>query len=187
MHPKTPRDILWKERRQRHRPRPHAWRSPRERERSTTNGTYRLVVPASPEARRDAFSRFVNRALAQAKQSRGWSIPKVAEISGVGVNTIYRWVRADWREFPKGELVEQFCDALDIPAAAAFSILWPGKSNRPAPPEPLPTEPEFDELMRKLRDPNVPETEKYLIRETIRGLASRPNRPAGIRKDRRAG
>jgi transcriptional regulator with XRE-family HTH domain len=146
-----------------------------------------VVVPASPEARRDAFSRFVQRALTQAKQSRGWSIPKVAEVSGVGQNTIYRWVKADWREFPKGELVEQFCDALDIPVAAAFGILWPGKTARPSATEPQPAEPEFDALMRKLRDPNVPDTEKYLIRETIRSLASRPNRPTDTRKDRRVG
>lgn len=139
-------------------------------------------MPASPEARRTAFSNFVKRALAQAKQSRGWSIPKVAEVSGVGANTIYRWVNADWRGYPKGEAVEAFCDALGIPAEVAFRILWPGKSGRPAPPEPIPAEPEFAMLMRKLRDPNVPEAEKYLIRETIRGLANRPTRPHSARE-----
>lgn len=142
-----------------------------------------MLVPATPAARRDAFTRFVNRALAQAKDERGWSIPKVAEVSGVGQQTLYRWQKGDWgRDFPKGELVEQFCDALDIPTAAAFAILWPGKTGRPAEPEPLPYEPEFDRLMRKLRDPNVPDQEKYLIRETVRGLAHRP-----ASGDRRAG
>jgi transcriptional regulator with XRE-family HTH domain len=120
--------------------------------------------------------RFVNRALAQAESGRGWSIPKVAKVSGVGQQTLYRWQKGSWgRDFPKAELVEQFCDALDIPTAAAFNILWPGKTGRPAEPEPFPYEPEFDRLMRKLRDPGVSEQEKYLIRETVRGLANRPS------------
>lgn len=144
-------------------------------------------MPATPEARRKAFAAFVNRALRHAEISKDWSLPRVAKESRVGASTIYRWTKGEWREYPKGELVEQFCDALGIPTAAAFSILWPGASGKPTEAEPIPIDPDLERLARKLRDPNVPDTEKYLIRETVRSLASRPNRPPDMPRSRRTG
>lgn len=129
--------------------------------------------------------RFVNRALRNAEVARGWSVPRVAEESGVGQNTIYRWSKGEWREYPKGELVEAFCDALDIPASAAFSVLWPGKVGKPTATPPAPLEPDLEQLARKLRDPNVLDAEKYHIRETVRSLAARPNRPPDTSRRRK--
>lgn len=139
-------------------------------------GPYLDFVPATSDARRVNFAEFVKRALAHAKASRGWSIPRIAEESGVGDSTLYRWRDGDWQRSPLADQVAAFCDALDIPVSAAFSILWPGKTGRPADSVPLPTEPALDVLARRLVDPNVPEDEKYLIRELVRGLAARSTR-----------
>lgn len=151
-------------------------------------GTYRHVVPTDPEARLAAFTAFVRRALDRAKATRGWSVERVAQEAGVGVNTLYLWRGGrEWKQFPRGESVEAFCDALGIPPAAAYGILWPGKNERPAEPEPLGPEPDLILLARKLEDPNVSEQEKFLIRETIKGLAARPSQPGDAPKRRNAG
>lgn len=151
-----------------------------------TQRTYGLGVP-DPEARLAAFTAFVRRALERAQTSRGWSVEQVARQAGVGVNTLYLWrAGTQWKQFPKGESVEAFCDALGIPPAVAYTILWPGKNERPAEPEPLGPEPELVVLARKLSDPNVPEQEKFHIRETIRSLAARPSTPAEAPKRRSA-
>jgi transcriptional regulator with XRE-family HTH domain len=118
----------------------------------------------------------VTRAADSARVNRGWSIPRIAKESGVGVNTLYRWKRGEWTASPDADLVEKFCDTLGIPTEAAFRILWPGKTGRPTTPEPAPTDPDVDTLLRQLNDPNVSESEKYLIRETIRSLAARAPR-----------
>lgn len=159
--------------------------SSRPRDARPANGTYRGDVPASADARRAAFSRFVERTLEHAKAERGWSVPKVAEASGVGDSTLYRWRDGDWKRSPQPEQVVAFCDALGIPPSAAFSILWPGQDDRPAEPEPLPLDPDLQTVLRRLRDPNVPEREKFLIRETLRSLAARS--PEQSPKGRRAG
>lgn len=177
----SPSGILWHLRRERHRPPSRAWKSPRERERRPINGTYGARVPTSPDVRRRAFAAFVARCIARVKASRGWSVPIVAKQSGVGVNTLYRWLRGEWGKSPEGDLVEAFCDTVDVDPALAFRILWPGKQGRATATEPLPMEPEFEEVLRKLNSPNVSETEKYYIRETIRALASRPDKPARSR------
>lgn len=126
--------------------------------------------------RRDAFAEFVKRALRQADESRGWSVPRVAAASGVGDSTIYRWRDGDWKRDPLAGQVAAFCNALDIPVKTAFDILWPGKDDRPAAPGPLPMDRDFEVLLRQLADPNVSDDEKFLIRETIRGLAARAAR-----------
>lgn len=134
-------------------------------------------MPVTPDARRANFAAFVHRALAHAKAARGWSIPQVAKESGVGDSTIYRWRDGDWTRSPYADQVAAFCDALDIPVTVAFEILWPGKSSRPRATAPMPSDPDLEVLARRLADPNVPDQEKYLIREVIRGLAARPERP----------
>lgn len=107
----------------------------------------------------------------------------VAKASGVGDSTIYRWRDGEWTRNPLAEQVVAFCDALGIPPSAAFSILWPGRSERPAEPEPMPLEPDLQTILRRLRDPDVPEREKFLIRETLRSLAARsPERPSRGRR-----
>lgn len=142
-------------------------------------------MPATAEARRAAFSRFVQRALDHAKAERGWSVPMIAKASGVGDSTIYRWRDGQMTRSPLPEQVVAFCDALDIPPSAAFSILWPGRTERPAEPEPMPLDSDLQTVLRRLRDPDVPEQEKFLIRETLRSLAARS--PERTPKGRRTG
>ncbi|MCX4468945.1 transcriptional regulator [Micromonospora sp. NBC_01655] len=134
-------------------------------------------MPPSLEVRRVAFARFVERALHDAKVTRGWNQRRVIEESGVGRTTLFRWLKGNWVEDPEAAKVRDFCDALDIPPAIPFLILWPGKRNRVEQPEPSPMDPDVERVLRKLADPNVPDVEKYLIRETIRSLAARPSRP----------
>lgn len=157
------------------RPPPQVRESHYVRERVPENGTYRVAVPTSRDVRRDLFARFVKRAVQEAQVGRGWSVPKIAEVTkkGVSGNTIYRWLNGDWERDPLPAQIVAFCDALDIPPAVAFAILWPGKNESRPEPEPLPIDPDFMVLLRRLHDPTVSEAEKYLIRETIRGLAAR--------------
>lgn len=150
------------------------------------NGTYRVTVPApSPAVRRDAFARFVRRAVDRAKDTRNWTVKQIVDASvdetgkpRVGRSTIYRWMNGDWERAPLPEQIEGFCDALDIPPQAALVILWPGKGTRPVRPTPE-LDPDVELLLRRLEDPNVPAAEKYHIRETIKGLANRSIRRAG--------
>jgi transcriptional regulator with XRE-family HTH domain len=103
-------------------------------------------------------------------------VKRILEETGVGKSTLYRWVRGDWTDDPEAAKVRDFCDGLDIPPSAAFLILWPSKSDRAPMVAPAPMDPDVEKVLRRLADPGVPDQEKYLIRETIRGLASRPSR-----------
>jgi transcriptional regulator with XRE-family HTH domain len=141
---------------------------------SPVHETYRDVVPPSLEARKQAFAQFVRRAVRMAEQSRGWSVPRIAAEASIGNQTIYRWMKGDWKQSPHPDQVVSFCDALDIPVQAAFMILWPGKADKVPAVEPPPMDPDVQEVLRRLTDPNVPSEEKYLLRETIRQLAARP-------------
>lgn len=186
MHPATPVEIGMRPQTSHDQLGYRARESSRVQEPVTAYRTYRLAVAADPDARLAAFTAFVRRALDHARTSRGWEVEDVAREAGVGVNTLYLWRRGnEWRTFPQGRSVEAFCDALGIDPAAAFAILWPGKSTRPVEPEPLGPDEDLITLARRLSDPNVPAAEKFHIRETIRGLASRPARPvdAPRRKD----
>lgn len=153
------------------------WRIRRERSLISILEDYLDAVAPSIEVRRQRFAEWVQRVLAHAWEQRKLSVPKIAELAGIGSNTIYRWRDGNWKEGPKPEQVVACRDALDIPPAAAFSVLWPGKTESPATTEPMPVDPDLALLMRKLADPNVPEYEKYFIRETLRQLTSRPDRP----------
>jgi transcriptional regulator with XRE-family HTH domain len=105
--------------------------------------------------------------------SRGWSISRIAEESGVSRSTIFRWQRGDSKQDPLPAQVVAFCDALAIPPGTAFAILWPGKGERAPQPEPMPLDRDFELLLRRLADPAVSDAEKYLIRETVKALANR--------------
>lgn len=130
-------------------------------------------MPAAPEARKAAFAVLVKRALETAKRERGWSVPRIAQESGVGDSTIYRWRDGDWKRSPQPEQVVAFCDALGLRTETAFRILWPSRGDRPAEPDPAPIPPDVQEVLRRLRDPNVPEQEKYFIARTLSGLIGR--------------
>lgn len=135
--------------------------------------TYGVGVPADPRARLAAFAAFVRRATEHAKVQRSWSIEDIADRAGISANTIYLWRSGKGTSFPQGASVEAFCDALGIKPEVAFSLLWPGSMSRPVETVPLSADEDLLVLARRLADPNTPETEKFLIRETIRGLAAR--------------
>lgn len=133
-------------------------------------------MPAlSIDVRKRAFAAFVRRVTDHAENTRGWSIPRIATEAGISNPTIYRWRDGTWTKAPDPDAVAAFCDALDIPPAVAFAILWPGKTGEAQPPEALPLDPEIErqmrELMRRIADPNVSDAEKLTIRATIRHLA----------------
>lgn len=146
----------------------------------STRGAYGEAMEPSLEVRRANFSRFIQRALSRAAEPpRRWSVPKIAKAAGIGNNTIYRWKEGTWKkDGPRPEQIVAFCDVLDIPPQLAFDILWPGKSDRAQATEPWPLDSDMETVLRKLEDPNVPEQEKYLIRETLRSLAARLTPPA---------
>lgn len=167
-------------------------KSPTARETSSAPGTvttrrsYRLLVPTDPQARLAAYTAFVRRALDRARAQRNLSVEQIADLAGISPNTIYLWRSGtQWKTFPKGESVEAFCDALNIPPGVAFAILWPGRDTKPPQPEPIDTMPELVTLARKLNDPNVPEEERHLIRETLRMLANRPASPVETARRRK--
>jgi transcriptional regulator with XRE-family HTH domain len=150
--------------------------------------TYGFGVPVDSQARLAAFYAFVRRALEHAKLQRGESVEDVAEKAGISANTIYLWRSGKGTTFPKGESVEAFCDALGIKTELALGILWPGSSTA-ARAETFPLGPDEDlvVLARRLADPSVPPEEKFLIRETIRGLAARSGESRESRRSREAG
>lgn len=130
----------------------------------------------SVEVRKVHFAAFVRRALERAKTSRGWTIEQVADEAGFGAATIHRWMKGDWTKAPRADLIEVFCDALDIPTAIPLTILWPGRhGEQQVEPEPLelPVSPAIRRIEQKLADPNVSEQEKYFIAETLEQLARR--------------
>lgn len=129
------------------------------------------------------YAAFVRRATEHAKLQRGWSIEDIAERAGISANTIYLWRTGKGTSFPQGASVEAFCDALSIKPEVAFSLLWPGSMTRPTEPVPLTADDDLLVLARKLSDPNTPEREKFLIRETIRGLAARSTSAADGSQD----
>ena len=141
--------------------------------------TYGLDVPADPRARLVAFAAFVKRATDHAKLSRGWSIEQIAERAGISANTVYLWKTGKGTSFPQGANVEAFCDALGIKPEVAFALLWPGSHAPATEPVPLNSEPDLMVLARRLADPNVPEREKFLIREVVQGLAARSGGSVG--------
>ena len=135
-------------------------------------------MPQPLDVRRKAFAAFVRRSLRIAKEDRGWSAPRVAEIAGIGSATVYRWRDGDWSRDPSPSAVVAFCDALDIDPKHAFAVLWPSKNDAATAPAPAPLDRDIELLARRLRDPNVSTAEKLTIRATIRHLVGRANAPA---------
>jgi transcriptional regulator with XRE-family HTH domain len=127
-------------------------------------------------ARKLAFAAFIRRALDTARTSRAWNGSEVARRTGVSRQTINRWVRADWASDPEPERVVAFCEGLGIDVGEVFAILrWERANARPAPAPPM--DPDVAALLRRLADPDIPDTEKFHIRETVRYLAHRPALP----------
>lgn len=143
-------------------------------------GTYRLGMPAHPDARRAAFGDFVARALRSAR-SRGMRVPDIETATGVSKTTFYRWRSGDWTREPAASEVRVFCEGLNIRYAAAAQILgWSDEKPRATEPELL--DPEVEAVLRRLRDPAVSSAEKELIRSTLRALGGASRRSGGDRQ-----
>ncbi|WP_229399778.1 XRE family transcriptional regulator [Micromonospora okii] len=137
----------------------------------------------SAPSRKIAFAAFVRRALDDARAMRAWSGTEVSRRTGVSRQTINRWVRGDWASDPEAERVVAFCEGLGLHPTAAFAALgWDRTAGPRVATAPPPMDPDVEALLRRLVDPNVSDTEKFHIRETIRYLAYRPTLPADVRK-----
>jgi transcriptional regulator with XRE-family HTH domain len=146
-------------------------------------------VSDSAQGRKIAFASFVRKALDDARATRAWTGTEVSRRTGVSRQTINRWVRGEWASDPEAERVVAFCEGLGLNPTVAFGVLgWDRNTPaRPAPGQP-PMDPDVEALLRRLVDPNVPDAEKFHIRETIRYLAYKPTMPQDVRKDgKRAG
>lgn len=140
--------------------------------------SYRHDVTDSAHARKIAFAAFVRKALTDARVHRAWTGTEVSRRTGVSRQTINRWVRGEWASDPEAERVAAFCEGLGLNPSTAFGILgWDRTTSaRPTPAAP-PMDPDVAALLRRLVDPNVSDSEKFHIRETIRYLAYRPKLP----------
>lgn len=125
------------------------------------------------------FARTVKRALAVLRE-RGLTDKQIEELTGISFGTFHRWARGDLgKHGPQPTKVRQFFERAGMSAKQAFDDLGWSDDPRPvATPEPE-MEPDFRETMRKLRDPNVSDAEKFHIRATMAALAARPKSPTG--------
>jgi predicted DNA-binding transcriptional regulator AlpA len=140
------------------------------------------------EVRKARFAEWVRRVVDHAKTNRGLGVPQIADMAGIGNQTIYRWINAEGKKLPDPESVVAFCDAIGVGTTEPFQILWPGKTESPPQPQPLPPmDADLQTLMRKLADPTTDEFEKEFIRETLKHLADRPAQRGRTAKRHRPG
>lgn len=140
-------------------------------------GNYRLLMIApTNDERRVAFGFFIRRVIELAR-ARGLTILGIERTTGVPKSTFYRWRDAVGQSDPDRDQVKQFLDRLDVPREPAFDLLgWKDDDDsKPAlAVAPEPGDPDVERLIRKLRDPAIPDDEKRFIRENLRMLAARP-------------
>ena len=139
--------------------------------------------PPFPEARLIAFERWLSRVLDHAKKVREKEIPEIVRDAGLPPNTVYRWLRRE--NVPNPTHIEQLCNGLSVPTDTPLLILWPGKSRRPAAPDPITSDPDIAVILGKLNHPKVSDAEKYYIRETLRALATHTPAPQPRKASRR--
>ncbi len=129
-------------------------------------------MSTSAQVRAAKFGHFVDRLLREAR-GRGMTIDEIVKATKVSSATLYRWRNADWTKDPRASQVRSFCEGLGAPVQVAYRLLGWTEDGTPQPSEPLEMEPDMQEVARRLRDPNVPESEKQEIRAMIRYLARR--------------
>jgi hypothetical protein len=136
--------------------------------------TYSDGMPVTTEARLDRFRRWVATTLLNARE-RGMTDNDIRAATGLSVTTWHRWRSGRFGPLgPQPDAVYRFCDGLALSRAEPAGILgWTGE-NKIIPVEPAPDIPaDVRELLRRLRDPNVPEPEKVFILETVKSLVGR--------------
>lgn len=123
------------------------------------------------QLRRIAFGTYVTRLMNIATE-RGMTIKDIEAATGVGKSTQYRWKRGE--VIPDAPTLHRFVDGLGGDRGEAYAALgWAMPDARPArqTPEPVVLDPDLRLLMRKLTDPNTPDSEKAWIRRQIRAMA----------------
>jgi len=108
---------------------------------------------------------------------------EIQTTTGISFGTFHRWSRGDIGPTgPQPAKVRQFYDRLGRSHTPAFNALgWTDHDRIDPDPEPeLP--PDVRTILRKLRDPNVPDSEKTYLFESLKDLAARPVPPKGPRK-----
>jgi hypothetical protein len=102
--------------------------------------------------------------------------------SGISPSTFHRWQRGDFRTAPDVAKIAGFCEGLGVPAATALRALGAEEGRDDPAPEPA-MDPDVRKILRALADPNVGDTDKLLIRETLKMLANRvtSSRPSALK------
>jgi transcriptional regulator with XRE-family HTH domain len=134
-----------------------------------------MRVAVSRDVARLRFSAFVRDALSRAR-SRGMTDNDIAAATKVGDSTFHRWAKGDWTRTPQLDKVVSFCNGLGESTERALGAL--GVIGAAPEPE-APMDPDVVRILRRLNDPNVPETEKSAMRGVIRLLAGRGNLAEG--------
>lgn len=141
------------------------------------NASEHAPAERSREVRRAAFTAEFNRLLDALRLERGWSTNRVAQETGgaAGKSTIYRWKDGNWGDGePEASTVAAVYNALGFDPAPALAALGVLRQVQPQSTEPA-SDPELDRqldaLRRQLRDPNVSDARKTIIRATLRELA----------------
>lgn len=159
------------------------------------NVTYLSVMtssrPVSDAVRAQQFGAYVGSLFAELSEVRGWNLTEFCKAAGISRQTFYRWRRADWSDgSPKAKRVRELHERLGVDPARALAIL--GLSSAPAPDDPLSlADPDVREsmlaILRRLRDPNESDDERYFIRRSLADLARRPSSETKSTRNRRAG
>lgn len=131
------------------------------------------LVSTSLAVRRDRFSKHVKRIVAHVRQTKGWTLKQLLEAAEVTKPVYYRWVNGEWTADLEPSPIERFHDAAGVPVADAWAILWPGKYGRREATAPMPIDPDMEEILRLLNDPNTSKEDLYLIQATFDMLLSR--------------
>jgi transcriptional regulator with XRE-family HTH domain len=120
------------------------------------------------------FAQFVARTLAGARD-RGMTDRDIHAATGVPPSTFHRWQKGQVATAPDLDKVKRFCEGLGVSVTAAMTALGLAPGRDTTEPEP-PLPPEIRTILRRLADPNVPESDKLVIREMLRMLAQQARR-----------
>lgn len=136
----------------------------------------------SDSVRAAHFGAYLNTLIEQLQDERGMTVGEVAKSSGLSRQTLNRWRRGDWREGkPKAHRVQEMHERLGLDPQRALNILIDSPAVRvPAVDPLLAADPDVREdviaILRRLRDPDEPEQERYYVRRQLGDLARRPGR-----------
>lgn len=128
-------------------------------------------MATDPAVARARFAVFVDRALKDAR-ARGLTDREIARRSKVATSTFHRWRQAEGRGLPELDRVRAFCDATGVSVDEAMRVLGMTDAEpEPTAEPPLPRE--IRVILRRLADPNTPESERQFFWMTLQMLAAR--------------